>query len=166
MLPEQFSIFEFREVVERYIGLTLAARDSQNDALRLSNNFSVRFNSQNEELSAKCLNRIDRRKLKAHQIYSRTDFLQTIRKISEQIEDSSVFLNENLNFVKSLGDKKAEIKIEKFIEETMQTIAANTVKQEEPELWNNEKLKLPTAEQANFLMVNTKPQVIRMTTKD
>lgn len=166
MLPEQFSIFEFREVVERYIGLTLAEQDSQNNALRLNNDFSARFNSRNEELSAKCLNRTDRRKLKAHQNYARKDFLQTIREVSEQIDDSLVFLNVNLNFVITLNDETAEIEIEKLIEETTQIINENSVKQKEVELWNNEKRMLPTVEQTNFHFVNTKPQVIRMTTKD
>jgi hypothetical protein len=166
MLPEQISIFEFREIFDRYIGLTLAEQDSLKDTLKLNNAFSAQFNSRNKEISAKCLQRVGRKKLKSHQTYSRKDFLQTIREISEQIVEPLEFLKLNLVFVTILNDHEAEVKVEEINSELLQIISVKSVKLKEVELWNNEKLKLPTIEQTNFHLTNTKPQIIRMTTKD
>lgn len=159
-LPETISIFEFREISNRYIGLTLAEQ-SENLSTR-ENAFSARFNSQNKEISAICLQRRNRQKLKLHQICSRKDFLQTISEISEQIDQPIEFLMLNIKFVNNLNDIEAE----NLITEYLQIHNDKAVNQGEQELWNNAQLNLPKTERTNFHLPASTRQTIPMTTKD
>lgn len=166
LLPKEVSVFKFREILNRYTGLTLAKNDEQENSSNRENHFSANFNTQNKNLSARCLHRNNRQKLILHQTRSRKDFVQTIRGISAQIEDPAKFLELNLKFINEINDSQAEIQIRKLFADYLQTQTEKAVKQREKELWKPEQLNLPTVEQTNFHLQTSTTQAIRMSTKD
>lgn len=160
-LPKKILIFDFREITDRYIGLTLAFQNKKVTSYS-NNEFSARFNSRNKEISAKCLQRRNRQKLKLHQTSARKDFLQTIREISEQINAPFEFLDLNLKLTKNLNDAISE----NFIRELLQILTKGTVQQGEQEVWSTEQLNLPMKEHTNFHLPVSTRRTIQISAKD
>ena len=80
-MPKQ-SILEFREVFERYVGLT--AETLVNDGEIASPFGEIMPDSdENEKLNGICLNRRNRRQLEFHQIRARNDFLTFAAELSD-----------------------------------------------------------------------------------
>ncbi len=77
----QISIFELREVIERYVGLTLA-KDCENAKTTETEKEVFQIaNSRNVEIGAICLNRRNLKRLTLHQIQARQDFFQVISQL-------------------------------------------------------------------------------------
>ncbi|HLM02481.1 MAG TPA: hypothetical protein VK400_15625 [Pyrinomonadaceae bacterium] len=75
------SVFELREVIQRYAGLTLAA--GQRDEIGENEREVFRIvDHQNAELGAKCLHRRNRLRLGFHQRLASRDFLRMLAKFS------------------------------------------------------------------------------------
>jgi len=85
-MPEQ-SILEFREVFERYVGLTAETIAEPSEAASPFAEVTVN-DKENAKLNAICLNRRNRRQLEFHQIRARNDFLDFADGMSDGIEDS------------------------------------------------------------------------------
>lgn len=69
------SVLEFREVFDRYVGLTMLAKKESTEANReLHELFTIDDNS-NPDLAATCLNRRNRNRIRRHQSKARIDFL-------------------------------------------------------------------------------------------
>jgi hypothetical protein len=83
-MPEQ-SILEFREVFERYVGLTaeMLAGDCE-----VGSPFAEisQHSQENSKLNGICLNRRNRRQLEFHQIRARNDFLTFAAELSGEFE--------------------------------------------------------------------------------
>jgi len=109
----EFSLFEFRETLERYVGLTLA---NQEVFIKVSERekeiFRIAENS-NVELAANCLHRRNRKLLAFHQTEARQDFLQMIRKLSDSTTDKKNLETLAIEFVRLLKDKQAQNSLEK-----------------------------------------------------
>jgi hypothetical protein len=88
-LQEQ-SVFDFREIFERYLGLTAAITS---DAADLPSPFSeLRLDKEeNEKLNAICLNRRNRRLLEFHQIRARNDFLTFVSNVPKSTGSEPAF---------------------------------------------------------------------------
>jgi hypothetical protein len=98
------SLFDFREVAERYIALTLNLSEQNQTIGENKREFFRMANTKNIELSAICLNRINATKLKNHQSNSRKDFLNFLKTISSKQSDrEEIGINANL-IAESLGD--------------------------------------------------------------
>lgn len=141
----KISIYEFRETIDRYIGLTLANQIhgekisvAEKEIFRISEN-------ENVELAAICLSRRNQKRLSFHQTGAQQDFLHIINKLSEFSERKEIIGNLAVGFVKTLNDLEAKNQLEKMFMETSQTDKYFAVKQLEKDLWNTEIHKpLPT----------------------
>ena len=97
----KLSIFEFREIFERYVGLTLSKKQNQigeneTDIFRVAKH-------ENVKLGAICLHRRNQFKLKYHQTLARRDFLKVINELnSKKLQLSS------LKLFRILEDNEAE----------------------------------------------------------
>jgi len=81
------SILDFREVFERYVGLTT---ETLAEPMRTASPFAemTMNGEENAKLNAICLNRRNRRQLEFHQIRARNDFLEFAAAMSDGIENS------------------------------------------------------------------------------
>lgn len=137
----RISIYNFREIFERYIGLTLGIRnendkpgDAEKEIFRISKNFNI-------ELAAICQHRRNRKRLFFHHTLARQDFLSIIAKMSESISDKKNIGNLSVEFVKLLNDSEAENALEKIFASVSQTAKDSAVKYLEKDLWNPERQK-------------------------
>ena len=136
------SVFEFREVFERYSGLTLARRsdeigENEREVFKIINHKSA-------ELGAKCLHRRNRLRLDLHQKLASRDFLQLLAKFSffeaEKLRASA------LEFATLLDDGETRRAIENLFAESSQIRQDSAVKQGEKEVvWNAKEHKPPLA---------------------
>jgi len=154
-----FPLFEFRETLERYVGLTLANQETFTKVSeREKEIFRIAENS-NVELAANCLHRRNRKLLAFHQTEARQDFLQLIRKLSGSMTDKKSLENLATEFVRLLKDKQAQNSLEKIFATNLQTDIPLSILQREKDLWNPQEHKLLHA-QPN----STHFQAIRATT--
>lgn len=80
-----FSFFEFRETVERYIGLTSTLQPSTGEADYKNELFTIDGRKNQDLLLAnRCLQRKNLRRLKAHQIQAQSDFLHIFENLNYQ----------------------------------------------------------------------------------
>jgi len=153
------SLFEFRETLERYVGLTLANQEASTKVSERGKEiFRIAENS-NVELAANCLHRRNRKLLAFHQTEARKDFLQMIGKLSDSMTDKKNLENLAIGFVRLLKDKQAEKNLEKIFAANLQTDIPPSVLHLEKDLWNPQEHKLLHA-QPN----STHFQAIRATT--
>jgi hypothetical protein len=136
------SVFEFREVLERYSGLTLARQTDE-----IGENESEVFkitNHKNAELGAKCLHRRNRLRLEFHQRLASRDFLKLLAKFS--FFEAEKLRHAALEFATLLDDGETRRAIEKLFAESSQNANGSTVKQGEKEVvWNAKEHKPPLA---------------------
>lgn len=118
-LPENLadlSLFEFREIIERYAGLTYqACEQTGNPAEHEKEIFRV-SGTTNIDLSSKCLNRRNRQRLLFHQNCARRDFLNALEIIFRNTPDQKSLTDGSLEFLELLGDSNAKLSIEKLSE--------------------------------------------------
>jgi hypothetical protein len=99
----KFSLFEFREVFERYVGLTLSNKQ-KNDQIGENETEVFRVaKRENVKLGAICLHRRNQFKLKYHQTLARRDFLKAINEF--QSKKLKLF---SLKLFRILEDNEAE----------------------------------------------------------
>jgi hypothetical protein len=141
------SIYEFRETLERYAGLTLSCKNQSLAASDASLEFYSITENKNTKLAAKCFDRRNRRRLFFHQTVARQDFLQIIADLLVVISDKREFIKLALEFVDLLEDSQARDEIEKMpVENSL------AVKLLETDLWKSETRKpLPANSILNLL---------------
>ena len=138
----EFSLFEFRETLERYVGLTLAHREAFTKVSeREKEIFRIAENS-NVELSANCLHRRNRKLLAFHQTEARKDFLHMIKKLFGSMTDKKSLEYLAVEFVQLLKDNQARNSLEKTFAANLQTGIPPNVLQQEKDLWNPQEHKL------------------------
>lgn len=165
-IPNDISIFAFREILGRYSGLLTVIGTEENANVYDVDEFSSKFVDHDKKLSTKCLRRNNLKKLELHQHNSRGNYLTILQKLSRTTDQPIIFLESNLTLVKNLKDLTAERAITKLIEQTEQLINSDAVKYKEVELWNKQKITIPTIEHTNFHLANSKSRIVQMTTKD
>jgi hypothetical protein len=159
------SFFQFREIVERYTGLSSALYDSR-ESTEFQNELFVLAGrkEQDLQLANRCLQRKNLLRLKAHQIQAQQDFLQ----IFENLDESpGVNSRESLFLVGGqlailLADNETHnrlIRIKSEIERQNPSFASSSKKQEE--LWNT----LPP-EQIPVLQTQSSTLNLAMRTQD
>lgn len=135
------SVFEFREVVERYSGLTLAAQtdevgDSESEVFKITNH-------KNTRLAAKCLHRRNRLRLEFHQRLASRDFLKLLSKLSG-FEAEKLRLTA-LEFATLLNDGETRRALENLFAAGSQIDHDFVVIQGEKVVWNSKERKPPLA---------------------
>jgi hypothetical protein len=156
----KISIYAFREVFDRYAGLSLALRRDGDDSPGVPQAEIFRAADHgNVELASICLNRRNRSLLVAHQIQAREDFIDTLDRLAEspsERTDTWILVNE---LAVVLNDIEAIGAIDKIFTGTPQTRRAGRVKERGEVLWKPGKLKQLPADQA---ALNLRPLPARM----
>jgi hypothetical protein len=131
------SVYEFREVCDRFVGLSIAALHSTEiPGAHEKEIFRIAFR-QSTELSARCFHRRNRNRLFFHQTQAEKDFLQTIANIADSISARRKFLALTLEIVTVLRNDRARDTITRMFENQAQTERLLPVKQLEKDLWNS-----------------------------
>ncbi|MGI8640954.1 MAG: hypothetical protein ACR2MG_13540 [Pyrinomonadaceae bacterium] len=137
----QISIYNFREIFERYIGLTLANSGENKNIIEAEKEiFRVSKNS-NIELAAICYHRRNRKRLSFHHTLARQDFLNIIAKLAEFTSAQNRLGSLAIEFVITLKDTEARKTLEIMFAETSQTDKQFAVKNLEKDLWKPERHK-------------------------
>ena len=144
------SVFEFREVLERYTGLTLA-RFSKAEKPSPSDEEIFRVaRRENIKLGAECLHRRNRLLIERHQISAREDFLQIVSEIADSVGEIEKLNILTAEFVKILDDMQARGKLNEIFDQALQNASEKSVQHSESEIW---KLKQPKQSAADKIAV-------------
>ncbi|HSK72883.1 MAG TPA: hypothetical protein VK892_14370 [Pyrinomonadaceae bacterium] len=147
ILPKELSVFDFRETVERYVGLTLANQFENDQPTAKEINFFRLFQNKNAKLAAKCLNRRNRKLLSLHQTQARQDFLQTLAILFETAENKENLGRLAVEFINLLKDDEAEISVKILIKTHKQMPETINVNELEKDLCKSETPKPQPAKQ-------------------
>ncbi len=139
----QISIFEFREVFERYVGLTIAKDYSSGEITETEKEIFHVVNGGKNVIGAICLNRRNLKRLTFHQTQARQDFFQIINRIAALSSDKSNFMKLAADFFRLLKDFEAQVKFDEALSDILQTEKSFIVKRSERYLWNSEIHKSP-----------------------
>jgi len=141
----QISIFEFREVINRYVGLTLATNCEKTKTTETEKEIFLIADSGNAEIGTICLNRRNLNRLTIHQTQARQDFFQVIKQLVKFASDEKGFVRSATGFFQLLKDEEAYSAFGK-------TFLDNSLSKEnfiadcsENFLWNTETRKQPPA---------------------
>jgi hypothetical protein len=162
----RISIYAFREVFDRYAGLSIALRRSGDRSSGVPQAEIFRaVDHGNVELASICLNRRNRSLLVAHQIQAREDFIDTLDRLAEspsERTDTWILVNE---LAVVLDDIEVIGVIDKIFIGTPQTRRAGRVKERGEVLWKPGKLKqLPTDQSA--LNLRPLPATMKLAKED
>lgn len=125
------SVFEIREVLDRYIGLSVSAAD-ENDTDFSNTRFFESAGNQNAALALKCFHRRNRKLLYFHQTLAGRDFFNLIEKHSFDTEIKRL----SLKLVRLLTDTKTEKNLKLFFSgRAAQIEPENRVQKPEKEQW-------------------------------
>jgi hypothetical protein len=134
------SIYEFREVAERYIGLTLAKQNEEHNTKKEkieSEIFTISSNG-NNKISSICFYRRNRNRLSFHQKNARRDFLKVLDQLLSATSDKKSLDNLFYEFAKLLKDEKAQKAHLHLFGNFQQTNQNTNVKYSENEQWKTE----------------------------
>jgi hypothetical protein len=137
------SIFEFREVFDRYVGLSFEIQNESHEISPAEQEIFRITNHNNKKLAGICLNRRNRKRLLFHQKLARRDFFEIFRNFFDNSTDSQNLLMNTHKLAELLDDFEAQKLIENLSNESLQTLEKQNVKSEENELWNSGKHKQP-----------------------
>ena len=154
------SLFEFREMLGRYEGLTLANNDSRNLPESELELFQI-SGYKNTELGTISLNRRNRLRLASHQKDARKEFLSSLGEMFINGVDVKRLSDLATEFVKLLNDDDAAVLVNSLTEEFSQEKAPEHVKVPEKDLWNLEKqplMKEPTSQNLRVLTATVSSQ--------
>jgi len=154
------SIYEFREIFDRYVGLCAeihlekgVVSDAEQELYRITNH-------PHKKVGEICMNRRNRLRLSFHQKLARRDFLEIIGKLSEKLADPQNLLKKATELAEIVRDTEASQMFENLSKESQQTRQETSVKILEQELWKPEKHKPFTDSQ-----ISTNMQVLAATAK-
>lgn len=162
----KLSIYEFREIFERYTGLTL---ELQNDSQEISEREQEIFrvtNHGNKKLAGICLHRRNRQRLIFHQNLARRDFFELFEDLVKRAARRKTLFDEAAKLFFILRDFESQKTLEILLSETLQTQEKSTVKNLEKELWNSEKQKPLPANQITATNLQVIPAAANLSRKD
>jgi hypothetical protein len=131
------SIYEFREIFERYVGLTIV-KDKHIEEALANDDFFKLSNHKNIELAKTCMIRRNRMHLSFHQTKARQDFLKLISSLSKSMVDQKNLREETYGFVKLLNDIEAQIPLTEIFGDFQQTQRDLNVNITEEKQWKTD----------------------------
>jgi hypothetical protein len=139
----KLSIYEAREIFERYAGLTLECQFEHinSQTAQTKNGIFEITGHKNAELAAICLNRRNRKRLLFHQTEARRDFLHLLSELFDYGSDLENLKTAAIEFATLLKDTEARASIEKIFGFETQIEKASNVKSAETEIWKAETQK-------------------------
>ncbi|MCU1288091.1 MAG: hypothetical protein JWN60_320 [Acidobacteria bacterium] len=155
------SVYEAREVLERFAGLTNAAADQKPEPFNHEKQLYKVGGGVNQELSARCLHRRNQNHLNFHQTLAERDFLQLIARASDSVFDQAELQRFSLEFAKIVNNSKAQKALAEMFDAKRQRVRKNIVKDLEKDLWMPETRKSPTVNQIStrFQAINRKAKL-------
>lgn len=146
----RFSIYEFREIFERYTGLTMELvneneeiADSEKEIFRITNH-------ENKKLGEICLHRRNRKRLVFHQNLARLDFFDVLTELVRQSPHKQTVCERARQLFALLSDDEAIEILADLSKKSLQTQVVANVSPLENDLWNAEKQNLsPAASQTS-----------------
>ena len=129
------SLFDFRETLERYIGLTLAVKNELPEIARSEKEIFRISRAKNTELAAICIRRRNRKRLFTHHSQAREDFLAIIGKLFYSVSDKTALEAAAYEFVDLLSDSEARQKLKEKFAAGLQTEGISAVRLAENNLW-------------------------------
>lgn len=112
----KLSLFEVREIIDRYAGLSRSMKFSKAEPARCEKEFFEISGAKNTEVAMICLNRRNRRKLNFHHTQAREDFLKLFEILLQRGGATKNVSRDALEFVRILGDVEAFTQINQSIE--------------------------------------------------
>ncbi len=137
----EFSIYEFREAFDRYVGLSAEVRDDNEDISTAETELFRITNHSNKNLAEICLNRRNRKRLSFHQKIARRDFFEICKKLFDNSAAPQALVTKAVRLVQLLDDFEARRMFENLLHETQQFQEKRNVRNPENEIWNSEKHK-------------------------
>lgn len=139
----KLSIYEVREILDRYVGLTLECQFEQTNSqtARTENEIFQIAAHKNAHLAEICLQRRNRKRLSFHQTEARRDFLNLISQLFRIDSMNESLKLTAIEFTTLLNDEEAREVIEKMFEPEAQTLDALSVKNTETAIWKSETQK-------------------------
>ncbi|NNE99641.1 MAG: hypothetical protein HKN25_11530 [Pyrinomonadaceae bacterium] len=132
------SLYELREIINRYSGLTLARNaKAKGPAGHEQEIFRIDART-GSNISAVCLNRRNHSKLSFHQKESRNDFLEAFSNLLNK-ENEDLLGKKAIEFVKLLKDEEALASIQTILETSSRNTSERNVKELENDLWKPER---------------------------
>ncbi len=156
----QLSVFEAREILERYTGLTIACQAEEN-FVHSENEFYNITNHKNPHLAAICAARRNRERLFFHQTESRKDFLNLARE-----SENKNLLQQTIEFAILLKDSEAQNALEKMFADDGQIENSERVKDTEIDLWKSETRKPRHINQTASARLKLSPTTMNLRSKD
>lgn len=143
------SIFEFREVFERYIGLTVAADCSSRKTTETEREIFRVSNGGNAEIGAICVKRRNRKRLIVHQNKARQNFFQIISRLISTASDKTNFVKSATDFFRLLKDAEMQTAFEEFPLADLPRAKDFVANYSEHHLWNTKSRQRQTAKPAS-----------------
>lgn len=166
IVPEDetlLSIFEVREVFERYAGLTLACQNETDIAQAARNKIFQIAGHNNSEIAEICLKRRNRKRLLRHQTQARKDFLNVIADLLKHHSETEKLRETAFGLSVLLGDVIAQTALKEMLEQKSQSAAASRVKNARNDLWKPEPQLLPDSKQTHLKSLTTAAQTATAT---
>ena len=136
-----FSIYEFREIFERYVGLSLEVMTENSEVSPAETEIFRITNHNNKKLAEICLNRRNRKRLSFHQKLARRDFFEILNKFVEKSDNRQKLFQTVSKLAALLGDDEAQKMTDQLSKEFLQTEASQNVKNTGEEEWSTDKHK-------------------------
>jgi len=143
----KISVYEFREVCERFAGLTTACANNKNKPSKHEQEFFRIAGFHSKELSARCLHRRNQKRLCFHQTEAEKDFLRMIAAILDSVEEKTEFSRLTLEYVKFLNNYRAQKALTEMFKDKPQIKQKISVTDLERDLWMSETPKPQTVNQ-------------------
>ena len=140
--PER-SALEYREIIDRYIGLTFAIQFDQLDRPGPLTKIVV-STPESAQLNSICLNRRNRKGLETHRNRARGDFVELVAEAAETDGFHSAFANLASELSRVISDDEACRQIEALANRRRQTPVEMSVNSIEKELWHSQTHKPST----------------------
>ncbi len=159
----RISPFEFRETLERFVGLTLNCSNEIKDSNIIVSDFYLINTHENAKLATICLNRRNRLRLQHHQILASRDFLRLIEKINADLVENTNFSNLSFEFAKLLKDIEFTAKLKRIFDTSTQNKHDFIVIEREQNIWNPIKPKpqLTTETTLNLPAISTTAAMLK-----
>ena len=130
------SIHEFREVFDRYAGLTIVAKNEAADTNKELNELFAINDHSNLDLAATCLNRRNRNRIRRHQAKARIDFLAFVAEHAGTGSENIMVADHAIKLAELLEDTQATNALR--AEVTRRCVITDNVLDAEKEVWMSE----------------------------
>lgn len=136
----KLSIYEVREILDRYAGLTLECQFEHinSQIARTENEIFNIAKHKNARLAEICLERRNRKRLLFHQTEARRDFLSFLGGLFDSVAKIETLKSAAIDFATVLNDTEALKLIEEMFDAAAQIENAPNVKNAETEIWKSE----------------------------